>query len=248
MSVDVVWYGERVIVNALVTDLRSKPDSDRLAAIKALLGAIGVADGRKAAAAWEWIGQITSVKFLVELNCGQFGSPDLIVACETASRGPQVVFLEAKIVPYLGSAMPNSSGARRGFNSAINGQIALKYRLAAALTGPPWSHALAESQDLHRAYSERLDTSDQPRRLEKGAVLDQLKRLPHAAEDRQRFHFVAWTRDREPFWNQQAVTTDLYPCLLNDRNECQWSNDRCRVGWLGFEQVGHVHPGSTYSL
>jgi hypothetical protein len=46
----------------------------------------------------------------------------------------QLLFVEAKAGPYIFSARSNSVGMQEpGFNSAINGQLSLKYRLACAL-------------------------------------------------------------------------------------------------------------------
>jgi hypothetical protein len=64
---------------------------------------------------------------------GQFGNPDLILACRTGTEATtHVVLVEAKVVPYLGSAMSNADDTMKanGFNSSINGQLALRHRLA----------------------------------------------------------------------------------------------------------------------
>ena len=119
------WYGERGIINALVSYLASEPEER----VPALLAAIKWADG----ATPRWIANAGRAVMLVEWGLADFGNPDLILVCDTAS-GARCVFLEAKVGPYLSSMKPNAGGMRDpGFNSSINGQLTLKFRFASAL-------------------------------------------------------------------------------------------------------------------
>lgn len=77
---------------------------------------------------------------MVEPSFGQlgFGDPDLILVVEVVPNVRHAVFVEAKAVPYFKSACrwddPKAQKAA-GFNSTLNMQLALKYRLASALDG-----------------------------------------------------------------------------------------------------------------
>ena len=177
MANEVVWYGERGVVNALVTGLAGRQDV--VAGVKNLLQGIRWVDG----GARDWIDSVSGVSFLVEVGMGQFGNPDLILACRTGTEATtHVVFIDVKVVPYLGSAMSNTKDtmAARGFNSSINGQIALRHRLAHALHRWDGNGTLAEPQDLHAAYQRRNmglgDPAGQPRGLAKPGALDLVRR------------------------------------------------------------------------
>ena len=112
-AVEVIWYGERGIVNSIVDGLKR----GGLEIIQTFLGSVLWANG----AAQDWIKDVKSVQLMVEVGLGQFGDPDLIIVCNTGENVPHVIFLEAKITSYARSAELDSS-------SKINRQLTLKYR------------------------------------------------------------------------------------------------------------------------
>lgn len=130
VSGDVLGYGERGLVNALVRHLTANP-----------------AQVRKLLEACKWQGGETTQQrllalldradrhvFIVEPGFADFGAPDLILVLQCAAKTIGTVFVEAKVVAYVKSAMSNNRGmAEAGFNSSINGQLSLRYRLARAL-------------------------------------------------------------------------------------------------------------------
>jgi hypothetical protein len=174
-----------------------------------------------------------------------------------------VVFIEAKVVPYLASAMGNAADtmAASGFNSSINGQLALRHRLAYALHRWDGAGVLAEPADLHAAYRSTTgglcDPASQPRSLAKAAVLDLVRRhglhrLPLA-----RYHLVAWTWDAGPFFAPAGgVSPDLLPLLLPGPADDRpgegaadgWNGMSGRVGWVGFREMAGVCTGDAYRL
>lgn len=72
----VVWYGERGVVNALVTSLTRR---DIESGVRKLLLGITWADGGHPT----WIDHVTDVTLIVEVGLSEFGDPDLIVVCRT---------------------------------------------------------------------------------------------------------------------------------------------------------------------
>jgi hypothetical protein len=201
---------------------------------------------------------VTGVAFLVEIGMGQFGNPDLILVCRSAPGClPHVVFLEAKVVPYLESAMSNPSTlAARGYNSSINGQLVLRHRLAQTLCGWRADNSLSEPIGLHAAYRRPPgrqgglgDPLPRPRRLLKPAVLGLIREHGLDGLPPDHYHLVAWTWDRGPFFAPDAaVPDDLMPVLLTPGGEDAWDETRGRIGWLGFEQVrDSVSPGEGYT-
>jgi hypothetical protein len=95
--------------------------------------------------------------------------------------------------------------------------------------------------------------------LGKSRVLQILDRLNLHNLVADRWHFVAWTHDAEPFWGQPLVhQQDLLPSLLMPppvvANEAgglgpqnAWPAMRSRVGWIGFGAIlAGLNPGDDY--
>ena len=77
---NIQWYGERGIVNAVVTYINQN-QKDRIDRLKKFLGAIEWW-GNKAKNDWiSKINEKTEFKIVVELGLSDFGSPDLIIVC-----------------------------------------------------------------------------------------------------------------------------------------------------------------------
>jgi hypothetical protein len=251
MGNGIVWYGERGVVNALVTDLALRGDST-VPGVQALLRAVTWAVGSPP----RWVEQVTEVTFFVELGMRQFGNPDLILACSTRSTpSPRVVFIESKVVPYLESAMSNAgSMAVEGYNSSINGQIVLKHRLARALrrwdTTKP---TLAEPSELHEVYQQPADAgglgdpANSPRHLDKPSVLEIIRQHGLHGPEPDRYYFVAWTWDRLAYFATNGAPADLHPLFLLPGGANAWEEMKPCVGWLGYRQVKEaVVPGPAY--
>src|SRR4051812_34027455 len=83
---EILWYGERGIVNALIVDIVSQQKAGEF------LRAIVWANGQPPA----WISQVKEVSFLVEHGFAQFGNPDLIAICHPRNETDetQVIFIE----------------------------------------------------------------------------------------------------------------------------------------------------------
>ncbi|MBL8796762.1 MAG: hypothetical protein JNM56_22875 [Planctomycetia bacterium] len=249
MNTEVVWYGERGVVNALVTDIAQR-GAGTVPAVQQLLGsAVQWAGGTSPA----WINDIARVALVVEVGLNDFGDPDLILVCWTGPNKPQVVFLEAKVVPYLGSALKNSGGMVAGFNSSINGQLSLKYRFSLALEAWDGQRASvaepAESWQWYRRPASGpglADPARQPRRLAKAEILEGiLTRLDLFDLPSEHAHFVALTWDSAPFWSQ--VTGELLPLFLTTSGANGWATMQSRTGWVGFEALERVlSPGEEY--
>lgn len=115
-----------------------------------------------------------NVDVIVEVGLHQFGDPDLIFICTDRDRTHRYIILEAKIVPYETSAKSNSDGMVYGYNSSINGQLALKYRFVQALS--QWTgkeRRIEEPAELFEAYQKTLnDPNKGPRRLAKSLSID----------------------------------------------------------------------------
>jgi hypothetical protein len=235
-EIGIQWYGERGVVNTIVAGLHRHG----VPAVKEFLNAVQWAD----AAEKPWISSVDRVSLIVEMGLNDFGAPDLLVVCSHGEELPNAVFLEAKVVPYMVSAMPLNDGMRRGFNSSINGQLTLKFRFTQALgawAGVP--RRLAEPESVYRSYRASpghgglSDPVRLPRHLEKLEVLQILQRNKLVGLSLDRFHFVALTRDRQPFFADAGFAqSDFRPLLLEGGDEV-WEKRCGNVGWIGFDTI-----------
>ena len=180
-----IGYSERGLVNALVRFLMADPGN-----VRSFLACIewGTPEIRDAVAALGRDPQ--AVTFVVEAGFADFGSPDLVLLVNRPEQQePRIFFIEAKIASWGASARSNIVGmAEKGFNSSINGQLSLKYRLARALAawkpGPIRNPKLEEPESL-RATARLLpeegglrdDRGNGPRHLCKEVNLALLARL-----------------------------------------------------------------------
>jgi len=233
----VQWYGERGIVNALVNHLAraARP----VEAVRALLSAVRWAAPRGGT----WVETFTKVTIIVELGLADFGNPDLLLVCD-GPDGVRLVFVEAKVAPYLASMRPNKHGMTLpGFNSSINGQLALKYRFARALeASSPGVLALLEPEALRAAYASRLrDGRSMPRRLSKlGIVRDTLTPLGLLGLSESHCEYVALTWDapeRAFFTDPDVERLDGRPVFLSGDGRDLWPETAGRVGWLGYQAL-----------
>lgn len=234
-----IWYGERGVVNAAVAFLVEQ--NAPIAFLKCVHWANGSIP--------PWLERVKNVKFVVELGLAEFGNPDLILVCESAGEPrPYCIFLEAKVIPYNASAMSNSQGmTQRGYNSACNGQLSLKYRFAKALE--IWDghrDRVMEPMAICQAY--RRSPSDgglgdpllSPRKLQKRQILQQvLAPLQLAGLPLNHFAFLALTWDRDPFYQ---MPTEFLPRFLDERGDDIFHSISGQVGWVAYHHFQAV-PG-----
>lgn len=234
-----IWYGERGIVNSIVTHIASRDDPGVTAG--KLLGAVHWADGGKPA----WISEIADVNIVVEIGLADFGNPDLMLICRTKGDDqPYCVFVEAKAICYQFSMGNNSNGMSPGFNSTINGQISLKYRFAKALGNPISSkNEVVESEPMFAAYKQQLlDYSHKPRHLRKPEILRLLNDLGlmSLGEDRCYYVVLTWDDAKHAFFADSDVGKDSLPLLLDEDGRDVYDTVKPRLGWLGYQNLGAV--------
>lgn len=230
-------YGERGSVNALVFELVVRNAGTHL------LRSIRWVSDRQPV----WIEDVIAVDIVVEMSMAEFGSPDLILSVATVKHGTQVIFIDAKASTYMLSTMPNGLGMLPGFNSSINGQLALRYRCSHALSQfKEDDNDLVEPTWLHQTYAlpvERsglLDPSRFPRHLQNGIVLNLVRRHNLSALPLENYHFVALTNDDHPFWQTipYGMDADYLPQFLGQNSQEYWQLLQSQVGWLGWSPLG----------
>ena len=254
-NVTVIGYSERGLVNALVQHIRDdhgkvkqflknikwmKPENQESVESESKMKIDSL--------------ELKSVQWIVEPGFSQFGDPDIILlAWPSGSSRPWVFFIEAKVVDYSTSAMSNKEGmTKSGFNSSINGQLSLKYRLARALAA--WGNApqneralrIQEPETLHRAATSlNEDPTCPPRQLCKkgnvrlfGSRLCPEPTVPDAYMET--CFFIALTMDDEP-------PDDLFGSNDDDRKPLYFPSEpmgyaelaRKQTGWCGWQCLFH---------
>jgi|GEM_PF-3445464 len=236
-KVKIIWYGERGVVNSLANDIQQ----GGIEAVKALLSTIRWCSGAQPT----WIDQIQKTSFIVEIGLNDFGNPDLILVCYTDDSNPYVIFLEAKVITYLLSAMSNEKGMDKSFNSSINGQLSLKYRFAKTLQ--LWNgsnEGIVESNEIFQAYKRSPkdggldDTNTTPRKLKKAEVLKILRENNLQELPVENSYYVALTWDKNPFFTVPELNhSNFRPLFLLEDGSEIWNESSSRVGWLGYGEI-----------
>ena len=234
-DVSVLWYGERGVVNSLVIAIQAGGAS----AVSALLRQVKWADNSQRA----WLSTIVSVSMIVEPGCSQFGDPDLILVLTTKNSQRYVVYVEAKVVTYEASAVSNLNGMKeKKFNSAINGQLSLRYRMSLALAQWNGSANLVEPATIYNQYRRRSEDGgineklSKPRHLLKRSVLQLLRDAGVHGVPPEHFYFLAVTSDHQLDLSAM-MSLDVLPLFLDHQGNDVWDQISSRVGWLGFASI-----------
>lgn len=231
-------YGERGIINSIVTHLHRDPSLFPIL-MKTLLKVIKWAKETNQ----HWVERISDARIIVELGLAQFGDPDLIIVCKTDEGEIHCLFIEAKAKTYEESAIANEKGmAFPGFNSSINGQISLKYRFAKALNAyKEGDNLIAEPENIFLQYEKQLkDGNKTPRKIEKRKILEDIIRpLGLLGLKDGYFHYVALTWDREDhvFFGGKNRDKSLLPLFLDENGNDIHSQMIERLGWVGYRQL-----------
>src|SRR2546425_12823429 len=123
MDSEIHFYGERGLINALFLDLRARAKIvEFLRKIEFIFRDRCHLD----------LPDDSEIVVIVEAGFAEFGSPDAILVAKTPDGSRLVFFVEAKAGLYLNEAQDYTK-RERDFNSSINGQFTLRYRLARAL-------------------------------------------------------------------------------------------------------------------
>lgn len=235
------FYGERGLVDSLFLDLSATGKLvDFLNEID-----FPFRDARKLG-----ITRGAEIAVIVEAGFGGsragFGWPDAVVVVTLPTGSKLIVFVEAKTGLYFDEAA-DFTARKKGFNSKINGQLSLRFRLAHALRSYGGGARLVEPDDVARAYGEE----SRPRRLAKMDNIDRIVRkyLVGAANVQNEYLFVALTDDDANVWGtisrpellpfvpKRLGANDDIPDDLWAIDKNAWEEHRCGFGWVSFSHV-----------
>jgi hypothetical protein len=242
------FYGERALVNGLFLDLH---ETGR---ILEFLRKIDFAhrDPRHVD-----LPAAAKVVVIIEAGFAEFGCPDAILVAQTPDQR-LVFFVEAKAGRYKDEAQDYRQ-REPGFNSTINGQLSLRYRLACALRGfREGQSRLVEPKALATAYGE-----PNPRRLLKPGNLKHIVR-PYLSIDESvesprppvDHFFVALTDDKTNLWPAiETENPELLPFLADELapetipwalKHNAWDRKRANFGWIGFCNIEPLVANGRY--
>ena len=185
------------------------------------------------------------VTIIVEAGFGRnntgFGWPDAVISVRF-SEAHLVLILEAKAGLYLDEAEDFTATKSAGFNSTINGQFSLRYRLAEALREYRRGMVrLLEHEDMTRAYGEIIQ-----RRLAKTGNLRGIVE-PHLLDAE--YLFIALTDDENNPWpiaaREGRTSLPFLPHPLPSGVPSQiwtdasnrWDQHSKEFGWMGFRTI-----------
>ncbi len=245
------FYGERGLVDSLFLDLQA--GGKLVLFLNEIVfpfrdpPQLGLAEG-------------ANVAVIVEAGFGGnragFGWPDAVVVATLLGGGKVVVFIEAKAGLYADEAA-DFTARKKGFNSKINGQLTLRFRLAQALRAyKKGDRRLVEPDDVARSYGEEA----RPRRL---AKIDNLRKIveDYHLSGEVEYLFVALTDDDANVWPALEKDSCYLPfvpkplAIEEDAPEQLWGKDRNAwgdrkkfFGWVGFKTAeGFVAGGPMFT-
>ena len=224
------FYGERGIVNGLVLDIK-----DDLELGKKVIKKISWCDHSNK----DWISNIDEIQYFVEPGFSKFGQPDLIMICTLSDDTKRYLIIEAKATPYAGSAMSNTKGmAQKGYNSSINGQLSLDYRLALALNDYKGEGILQELESVFKGYQKALgDYNPGPRKACKAELIKLIVKPYFLGLQLNNTYFIAMTRDmgENPL---NVVDDDFKPKVLDSGGNDCWAEYAPQFGFLSLQKLG----------
>jgi len=217
-----LMWGERGLVTTFLLDLSSlKNPSD----FSNFLERIELADGKKINF------EPQKIKCIIEPNFGNkgFGHPDAIILFENTHQEKILIFFEAKITTYSQS---RKNREEEKFNSSINGQLELNYRLTIALSEftsgnrilkePSW---IAKTPYINERYRKLRILKDEK-------VIEKIvKPIVDLNIDNRNYYHIILTKD----YTNPLLTENNLPQLFDKNNEDRWSDFKTNFGWINFE-------------
>jgi hypothetical protein len=227
-------WGERGLIATFFADLHQLDD---MAEVQSFLKMAGLFQEQA-----ESHGTPEKIYSIIEPDFGNkgFGHPDAILGIKYSDRYI-VVIVEAKRVNFEKACWTSSRRGEDKFNSKLNGQLELDYRLAMAfskfkkgdsdLTEPEWV--------LATDYKDNL--KGRPRSLQKPNVLKDVVSLFSGEEFDQYYYLVITTDEANPL---DTVDKTFLPQLFNPHlagnnltfPNC-WMEFRKQFGWLNYDKM-----------
>ena len=247
MGSNVFFYSERGLINCLVLDLQND-----ISKLRTFLNCIKLGIDEKTP---KWVDKVQSADWYVEFSASEFGNPDLI-ADLNCDDGHRVIFFEAKLKSYEKAAAsmdttvpfePNEDneypdGIYKNKSSAINAQLALRYRLAQRLNSLQWLEIRSSDEPrIEETFEDAVSYHDMfnairevhtGRRIHNRKMIEILDKITANRPD---FYFVAMT-----FESQDHILQSIQkhnPNLLPPIGLAKWRTSHNQFGLLNFNDL-----------
>jgi hypothetical protein len=134
--------------------------------------------------------------------------------------------------------MSNKKGMTvKGYNSSINGQLSLDYRLAVALERHEIGPILEESKTVFEQYHKRLlDYNNGPRKVAKPELLKGIINPYLQDLQLEKTFFVAMTRD-EGLNPINSAAEDELPLVIDESGNNRWHELSTHFGFLSLKEL-----------
>jgi hypothetical protein len=224
-------WGERGLVATFFMDLCQTPD------LQAISDFLEVAYNLKSPI--KDTGALEQFTCVIEPDFGNrgFGRPDAILRFDCSSRS-FVVILEAKLTGFAEACWLRSRRGEPTFNSKLNGQLELNYRLAMAL---------ARFKDGMNMLEESKWVPQSPygdsRILKKDSVIKTL--VPQFSDKNLRledyYYLVVTTDEKNPFGGaKEQYLPQLFKAEMYDDDLTfvdRWQELKSQFGWLNYTEM-----------
>ena len=241
MSREIVFYGEKGILNAIVLDTQGD-----IARQKQFIRTIILADKSKL----NWVDDVCTVKYFVGPSLDQFGNPDMIIEAVTTNNDKYVLFVDAKLTSYQDSALnmeeikdKNNEHLPRTYKNncdKINIKLSLLYRFVKA-----YKNNLLDVKDINSIIIEEPEISslyndDIERKLENWTMIDYWNKNFEDAKD---YYFIALTNDSKEIIDEKHLNSILFPynnsSIMPPIGKEQWDLDKGKFGITTYDTLVH---------
>jgi len=225
-----LMWGERGLVATLLLDLVELCDEESL---KDFINQIELANQRPI----DFFPK--SIECIVEPDFGNkaFGHPDGIIILKDEQKCKLVFLLEAKRTSYEKASKDSVSREKKGYNSSINGQLELNYRLTTALATFNKQSICLEEPDwiLNTPYEQgKSETKRKKRRLQNENVLNNVVLKIGGLDIKSYYHLVITNEKDNPFMRNVNLP-EIYSSTNHSRNI--WEEHKSNFGWINYDKI-----------
>jgi hypothetical protein len=177
---------------------------------------------------------VVSIDIIIEPGFGNqgFGHPDAVIVVCFKNKPKKVFIIEAKLSTYEKACMDNTDKSKEKFNSSLNGQLELNYRLSIALSEFKANDArLIEPELISQKYDK-----DKRRKVYKKYVLDKIvSKL--SGECLRNYYYIVLINDKcNPFINI-SPNPNLLPQLFDEDGKDCWTDMQSQFGWVNYDKI-----------
>lgn len=239
MSRELVFYGERGILNSVILDMQGDISKQ-----KQFLRSIVLADKSRL----EWIDDICTVKYFVEPYFDDFGRPDLIIEVTTLNDEKYILFVDVKIDTYKNMALKmdqlenkNNEYLPASYNEnceKINVKLAILYRFIQACRYNLYednftNNIISETGDISTSYND-----NKVRKLENWMMIDYWNENYKNAKE---YYFVVLTNDTKEIMEPRNLNSELFPfnnkSIMPPIGEENWQVDKNKFGLITYDTL-----------